>query len=235
VVAREGPAGRTRRPLPSSEGPSITMRGPAVVPRGPPVKTEGPPRRTTGPFARTNGPFPLPRGPLRRAAGTPAAESGALGEAPRAPIHIGAQGAISSGGSLSISGTECARAPPSSCFSAAARVASRLVAARRSRPEERLHAAVELGKRITPPSGHELRPFLQDKVGIVAAAAARLAGEPPRRIRGAPARGGGAHRARVAAVRRPARRPAPRHRRHPRRPGARRVRRGDRRKSTSGA
>jgi HEAT repeat protein len=51
------------------------------------------------------------------------------------------------------------------------------VAARRAGAEERLHAVVELGKRGTPPAGQELRPFLRDKVGIVAAAAARLAGE----------------------------------------------------------
>jgi HEAT repeat protein len=51
------------------------------------------------------------------------------------------------------------------------------VAARRGGAEERLHAVVELSKRSAPPLGHELRPFLRDKVGIVAAAAAKLAGE----------------------------------------------------------
>jgi hypothetical protein len=51
------------------------------------------------------------------------------------------------------------------------------MAARRAQIEERLHTVVELGKRATAPSATEVRPFLRDKVGIVAAAAAKLAAE----------------------------------------------------------
>jgi hypothetical protein len=51
------------------------------------------------------------------------------------------------------------------------------MAARRVQIEERLHAVALLGKRAAPPSTAEVRPFLRDKVGLVAAAAARLAAE----------------------------------------------------------
>jgi HEAT repeat protein len=51
------------------------------------------------------------------------------------------------------------------------------MAARRAGVEERLHEVVALGKRAMPPSAMELRPHLQDKAGIVAAAAAKLAAE----------------------------------------------------------
>jgi HEAT repeat protein len=48
---------------------------------------------------------------------------------------------------------------------------------KRQRAEQRLHAVVELGKRAGPTLAMELRPFLRDKVGIVAAAAAKIAAE----------------------------------------------------------
>jgi hypothetical protein len=54
------------------------------------------------------------------------------------------------------------------------------MAARRAQVEERLHAVVEIGKRASPPLAglaREVRPFLHDKAGIVAAAAAKLAAE----------------------------------------------------------
>jgi hypothetical protein len=43
--------------------------------------------------------------------------------------------------------------------------------------EQRLHDVVEIGKRDAPPSAADLRPYLADKAGIVAAAAAKIAGE----------------------------------------------------------
>jgi hypothetical protein len=48
---------------------------------------------------------------------------------------------------------------------------------RKAATEERLHEVVALGKAGRPPSSLELRPYLGDRSGIVAAAAARLAGE----------------------------------------------------------
>jgi len=48
---------------------------------------------------------------------------------------------------------------------------------RRPPIEERLHEVVELGKRDVPPTAAELRPYLADKAGIVAAAAAKIAGD----------------------------------------------------------
>jgi HEAT repeats len=51
------------------------------------------------------------------------------------------------------------------------------MAAKRTSAEERLHAAVEIGKQAGPALGMQLRPFLRDKVGIVAAAAAKIAAE----------------------------------------------------------
>jgi hypothetical protein len=51
------------------------------------------------------------------------------------------------------------------------------VASKRAAVEERLHAVVELGKRAPPTLAMDLRPFLHDKAGIVAAAAARIAAE----------------------------------------------------------
>ena len=48
---------------------------------------------------------------------------------------------------------------------------------RRPPTEERLHEVVELGKRDVPPTAADLRPYLADKAGIVAAAAARIAAE----------------------------------------------------------
>lgn len=49
--------------------------------------------------------------------------------------------------------------------------------ARRGATEERLHEVVELGKRARPPSAVELRPYLQDRSGIVVAACAKLASQ----------------------------------------------------------
>jgi len=49
--------------------------------------------------------------------------------------------------------------------------------AKRATTEERLHAVVELGKRAGPILATDLGPFLRDKAGIVAAAAARIAAE----------------------------------------------------------
>lgn len=43
--------------------------------------------------------------------------------------------------------------------------------------EQRLHDVVALGKREAPPTAADLRPYLADKAGIVAAAAAKIAGE----------------------------------------------------------
>jgi hypothetical protein len=51
------------------------------------------------------------------------------------------------------------------------------VASKREAVEERLHAVVELGKRAPPTLAMDLRPFLLDKAGIVAAAAATIAAE----------------------------------------------------------
>jgi hypothetical protein len=47
---------------------------------------------------------------------------------------------------------------------------------RRPPTEQRLHEVVELGKRDAPPTAADLRPYLADKAGIVAAAAAKIAG-----------------------------------------------------------
>jgi len=49
------------------------------------------------------------------------------------------------------------------------------VASKRAAVEERLHAVVELGKRAPATLAIDLRPFLRDKAGIVAAAAATIA------------------------------------------------------------
>jgi HEAT repeat protein len=51
------------------------------------------------------------------------------------------------------------------------------MARKRSVAEERLHAVVEAGERAGPALAMELRPFLRDKVGFVAAAAASLVAE----------------------------------------------------------
>jgi hypothetical protein len=48
---------------------------------------------------------------------------------------------------------------------------------RRPTTEQRLHEVVELGRRAVPPTSTDLRPYLADKAGIVAAAAAKIAGD----------------------------------------------------------
>jgi hypothetical protein len=48
---------------------------------------------------------------------------------------------------------------------------------RRPPTEQRLHEVVEIGKRDVPPTATDLRAYLADKVGIVAAAAAKIAGD----------------------------------------------------------
>ena len=51
------------------------------------------------------------------------------------------------------------------------------MASKRAAVEERLHAVVELGKRAPATLAMDLRPFLRDKAGIVAAAAATIAAD----------------------------------------------------------
>jgi hypothetical protein len=69
------------------------------------------------------------------------------------------------------------RATPAALHVTCARTYAPFVATKRPSTEGRLHAAVELGKRGGPALATEIVPFLRDKVGIVAAAAATIVAE----------------------------------------------------------